>query len=78
VWRLTGVTFCDDAGKEDMEAWWESTNGGTIPTLVIPNDVDNQPRFVNLDMEFSYSNEGAQQHTINFSMIEAARGILVV
>lgn len=75
-WSAKGRLLADKAQTDEFEALWESTKGGTLPMLLIPNDVDDRPRLCHMDASFTYTNEG--HSVINFSFVECARGKIVV
>lgn len=77
LWQASGHWMLTNAEFTDFEAWWESTRGGTLPTLIIPNDVDNQPRLCRMTADIEYSNDGGYK-SVDVTFDEVARGIEVV
>lgn len=76
-WTASGSWSLNDAALAEFESWWESTNGGSLKTLIIPNDVDAEPRLCLMDAKIGWRNDGGN-HPVDVVFVEAARGILVI
>lgn len=77
-WSMSGRLYEDDPALDEFQAMWEATKAGVIPILIVPNEVDDEPRYVRMERQFGWSNEGKGIHYMDFTFREAARGILVV
>lgn len=77
-WAAAGRLFADDPALQELIDLWEASAGGAYPTLVIPNEVDTEPRFCRVDVVFQHTNDGKGQHYCDFTFSEIGRGIVVV
>lgn len=79
VWSASGAIYQNDSDFPELLEWWQSTKGGTLPSLVFPDDIDNEPRLVRLTASMKYAHHGdaPEMNRIDFELVELSRGILV-
>lgn len=76
-WRARGRMYHDDAALDDFVAWWESTKGGSLPTLIVPDDHDEEVRLVRLDSSIAHERMYDDLNWFSLTFEECSRGILV-
>lgn len=76
--RLTGETLVNQAGLEDIQAWWLSTRKGSRPTLIVPIDRINDPWLVTFSYRYQTIIQGKTSvhpgiHRVQFEFSEIPR-----
>lgn len=76
--RLTGEVLVNQAGLEDIQAWYASTRRGTRPTLIVPIDTVNDAWFVYFRYRYQTIIQGKTGvhpglHRVQFEFIEIPR-----
>lgn len=80
LWRMSGRLQLSDSDLSDLLDWWQSTRGGVLPTLVLPDDLTGDPRFCRLGVSLTQTRHGEAPDltAVDVELLEQARGILVV
>lgn len=77
LWACSGRFYHTESGADEFIAWWETTKGGVIPTLIVPDDMTGEPRLVRMDVEMDYGRLGDDQNWVPVKFTECSRGVLV-
>lgn len=78
MWIARGRIYRDEPDFAEFLEWWETTKGGSIPTLIVPDDHAQEPRLVRMDVGFTHERQGSDKNWIAVTFTECGRGILVV
>ena len=77
IWTATGRIYKDDAEYPDFLEWWEASKGGTIPTLIVPDDLAEEPRLVRMESSLSHERMYDDLNWVSVTFTECSRGILI-